>query len=212
MLILTIHDHRSTFHLLKSSISFFRDLKFFSYRSFPCFLRGTSRYCILFVAILKGCISPTSFSICFHQSQLTLFSGNAQRLSHQWVSICKTNIHLFTFQMLPCFPTESSSLHHPLLCLWERLSLLSLPPTQAYHFPRASSLYRIRYILSHWDQTILLHVCQSDRLAHEYSLDGGLDSRIFQVSRLLDPVDHPRGLQSPSAPSILPLILLWRWL
>jgi hypothetical protein len=38
MLILPIHEHGRSFHLLRSSlISFFRDLKFLSYRSFTSF-------------------------------------------------------------------------------------------------------------------------------------------------------------------------------
>ena len=50
--------------LRSSSISFFRDLKFLSYRSFTCLVSVTPRYFILFVAILKGVVSLTSFSAC----------------------------------------------------------------------------------------------------------------------------------------------------
>jgi hypothetical protein len=47
-----------SFHLLKSSsISFFRDLKFLSYRSFTSLVRVTPRYFILFVTIVKGVVS-----------------------------------------------------------------------------------------------------------------------------------------------------------
>ena len=42
--ILPIHEHARSFHLLRSSsISFFRDLKFLSYRSFTCLVRVTPR-------------------------------------------------------------------------------------------------------------------------------------------------------------------------
>jgi hypothetical protein len=65
ILILTIHEHGGSFHLLKSSlISFFRDLKFLSYRSFTCLVRLILRYFILFVTIVKGVVSLISFSAC----------------------------------------------------------------------------------------------------------------------------------------------------
>jgi hypothetical protein len=58
MLILPIHEHGRFFHLLRSSsISFFRDLKFLSYRSFTCLVRVTPKYFILFVALVKGVVS-----------------------------------------------------------------------------------------------------------------------------------------------------------
>ena len=57
MLILTILEHGSSFHLLRSLISVFRDLKFFSYRSFTCLVRVAPRYFILFVTIVKGVFS-----------------------------------------------------------------------------------------------------------------------------------------------------------
>jgi hypothetical protein len=56
------HDHGRSFHLLISSISFFRDLKFLSYRSFTCLDRVTSRYFILLVVIVKDVVSLISFS------------------------------------------------------------------------------------------------------------------------------------------------------
>jgi hypothetical protein len=63
VLILSIHEHGRSFHLLRSfSISFFRDLKFLSYRSFTCLVRVTPRYFILFVTIVKGVIALISFS------------------------------------------------------------------------------------------------------------------------------------------------------
>ena len=64
ILILPIHEHGRSFHLLRTSISLFRDLKFFSYRSFTSLVRVTSRYFILFVTIVKGINSLTSFSAC----------------------------------------------------------------------------------------------------------------------------------------------------
>ena len=48
ILILPIYEYRRSFHLLRSSsISFFRDLKFLSYRSFTSLVRVTPRYFIL---------------------------------------------------------------------------------------------------------------------------------------------------------------------
>ena len=47
-----------------SSISFLRDLKFLSYRSFTCLVRVTPGYFKLFVTSVKGVISPISFSAC----------------------------------------------------------------------------------------------------------------------------------------------------
>jgi hypothetical protein len=62
MLILLIHGHGRPFYCLIPSISFFKDLKFLSYRSFTCLSRATPRYFILFVAVVKGVVSLISFS------------------------------------------------------------------------------------------------------------------------------------------------------
>jgi hypothetical protein len=59
-----IHEHGISFHLLKSLISFFRDLKFLSYRTFTCLVRVIPRYFILFVTIVKGVVSLISFLAC----------------------------------------------------------------------------------------------------------------------------------------------------
>jgi hypothetical protein len=65
ILILPIHEHERSFHLLRSSlISFFRDLKFLSYISFTSLVRVMPRYFILFVTIEKGVVSLISFSAC----------------------------------------------------------------------------------------------------------------------------------------------------
>jgi hypothetical protein len=65
VLILPIHEHWRYLHFLRSSLTYFlRDLKLLSYRSFTCFVRVTLRYFILFVAIVKGVVSLTSFSTC----------------------------------------------------------------------------------------------------------------------------------------------------
>jgi hypothetical protein len=63
ILILPILEQERSFHLLRSSlISFFRDLKFL-YSCFACLIiRVTSRYFILFVAILTGVVFLISFS------------------------------------------------------------------------------------------------------------------------------------------------------
>ena len=52
-----------SFFLLRCSlISFFRDLKFLSYRSVTSLVRDTSRYYILFVTIVKGVFFLITFS------------------------------------------------------------------------------------------------------------------------------------------------------
>ena len=54
MLILLVHELGISSRLLVSStITFFKALKFLSYRSFTCLVRVISRYFILFVAIMK---------------------------------------------------------------------------------------------------------------------------------------------------------------
>jgi hypothetical protein len=64
MLILPIHEHGRSFQLLISSfISFFKNLKFLSYRSFICIVRLILRYFLLFQVIVKGVISLISFSV-----------------------------------------------------------------------------------------------------------------------------------------------------
>ena len=60
-LILLIPEHGKSFHLLKVSlVSFFRDLKFLSYRFFTCLVRVTPRYFILFEATVKSAVSLLS--------------------------------------------------------------------------------------------------------------------------------------------------------
>ena len=55
ILILPIHEHGRLFHLLRPSlISFLRDLKFLSYRSFTSLVRVTPKYFILFVTKKYG--------------------------------------------------------------------------------------------------------------------------------------------------------------
>jgi hypothetical protein len=61
MLFLPIHEHGRSLHFLRSSLSFSRDLKLLSYRSFTCLVRVTPRYFILFVAIVKDIVSLISF-------------------------------------------------------------------------------------------------------------------------------------------------------
>jgi hypothetical protein len=65
ILILSIHEHGRSFHLLRSSsTSFFRNLKFLLYISFTCLVRFTPSYLILFVTIVKGVFFIISFSAC----------------------------------------------------------------------------------------------------------------------------------------------------
>ena len=63
MLSLPIQEHGRSFHfLISSSVSFFKDLKFLSYRSFTSLVRVTPKHFMLFVAIVKGDVSLISFS------------------------------------------------------------------------------------------------------------------------------------------------------
>jgi hypothetical protein len=65
ILILPIYELGSSFHLLRSSlISFFRNLKFLSYRPFTCLVRVTPRYFILFLIIVCDLLLLIYF-ICF---------------------------------------------------------------------------------------------------------------------------------------------------
>lgn len=85
MLILSIHEYGRSFHLLISSpISFVKDLKLLSYRSFTCLIRITQGYCKSLVAIVKGVVPQISFSIyllfvyktatvCFYFFELILY-------------------------------------------------------------------------------------------------------------------------------------------
>jgi hypothetical protein len=62
MLLLSIHEHGRSFHLLLSSLIYFlRDLKFLSYRYFICLVRVTPRYFIFFKAVLMSIVSLISF-------------------------------------------------------------------------------------------------------------------------------------------------------
>ena len=75
---LAIHEHGTSFHLLRSSsISFFKDLKFLSYKSFTCLVRVISRYFILFVAIVKG-------------MQMDPFLSPCTKLKSKWIK----NLHI----------------------------------------------------------------------------------------------------------------------
>ena len=47
---------------MSSPFFFFKDLKFLSYRSFPCLVRVTPRYFILLVVIVRGSVPLISFS------------------------------------------------------------------------------------------------------------------------------------------------------
>jgi hypothetical protein len=56
MLVLPIHEHGRSLHFLRSLISYLRDLKFLSYRSFTCLVRVTPRYFTLFVTSVKDIV------------------------------------------------------------------------------------------------------------------------------------------------------------
>ena len=62
MLILPVQEQGRSFHfVVSSSISFFKDLKFLSNRSFTSLVRVIPRYFMVFVAIVKGEVSLISF-------------------------------------------------------------------------------------------------------------------------------------------------------
>jgi hypothetical protein len=66
ILILPIHEHGRSFHLLRSSlISFFRNLTFLSYRSFTCLVRVTPIYFILICDYCERCCFPNFFLSLF---------------------------------------------------------------------------------------------------------------------------------------------------
>jgi hypothetical protein len=128
ILILPIHEHGRSFHILRSSlISFFRDLKFLSYRSFTCLVRVTPRYFILFVTIVKG-TSLISFPVCLSFVQrkatdwfelilylsnlLKLFIGFRSSLVEFLVSlkysiISPANSDILTSSFVICIPLTS---------------------------------------------------------------------------------------------------------
>jgi hypothetical protein len=49
--------------MIYSSISFFRDIKFLSYRSFTSLVGVKPTYFILFLVIVEGVVSLNSFSV-----------------------------------------------------------------------------------------------------------------------------------------------------
>ena len=60
--VILIHEHGWSFYLMiSSSISFFRDLKYLSYRTFPCFVKVTLWCFVLFMANVKGNCFPDFF-------------------------------------------------------------------------------------------------------------------------------------------------------
>ena len=87
ILILPIHDHGRCFHLLRSLISFFRDLKFLSYRSFTFLFRITPMYFVFF-DYCEGCCFPnfilSLFKLCVGKGhwfvKLILFTAIALTL------------------------------------------------------------------------------------------------------------------------------------
>ena len=63
MLMLPVHEHSISLHLLMSSfISFISVLWFSEYRSFTSLVRFIPRYFILFVAMMNGIVSLISLS------------------------------------------------------------------------------------------------------------------------------------------------------
>jgi hypothetical protein len=63
ILILPIHEHGSSFHLLRSSISLFRDMKFMLYTYFSCVVSHTKVFYIVYY-YCEGCCFPNFFSAC----------------------------------------------------------------------------------------------------------------------------------------------------
>ena len=67
ILILPTYKHWSSLNFLRpSSISFFRNIKLLSYKSFTCLVRVTPRYFILFMAIVKGIVSLIFSQYAYH--------------------------------------------------------------------------------------------------------------------------------------------------
>jgi hypothetical protein len=65
MLILPIHEHGRSFHLLQSSsIPFFIGLQFSFKRSLASFLKFILRYFVVFEAIVNGIVYLISLSVC----------------------------------------------------------------------------------------------------------------------------------------------------
>jgi hypothetical protein len=62
LLVLQIHDHGRCLHFLRSSlISFLRNLKFLSYRSFICLVRVTPKIFYIICNYCEGCCCPIFF-------------------------------------------------------------------------------------------------------------------------------------------------------
>jgi hypothetical protein len=81
-------------------------------------------------------------------------------------------------------------------------------PTLAFSYTGASNLHKTKGLSSHWCPTrpsVATYVAGAMGPSHVYSLVGGLVSGSPWVW-LIDIVVLPMGLQTPSAPSVLPLI------
>lgn len=95
-------------------------------------------------------------------------------------------INLFTSQMLSSLLVSLPRVLHSTLLhfISERVLHYLHPLSHGIPFPGASSLDRIRYILSHWGQTryLLCYICVWGLWpAHVFSLVGGLVSGNFRV-------------------------------
>ena len=78
MLIQLIHKHGRSFQfLIASSFSFFKDLKFVSWKSFTFSVRMTTRHFILFLTIVKNFVTLISFSV--HLSFIYVWTNNFLR-------------------------------------------------------------------------------------------------------------------------------------
>ena len=83
MLILPIHKHRTSFHLLVTSSVFLQRLKFLSYLPFACLAIVTTKFVVLFVAIVRDVVSQISFSvhiICMKEACWFLWVNFVSRL------------------------------------------------------------------------------------------------------------------------------------
>ena len=104
ILILPIHKHRRSFHLLiASTVSFRRVLKFLSYRYFTCSVRVMPGYFVIFVSIMKCVVSV----ILYQATLLTLFISYRSSLVEFWGSFMYTIIS----------PTKSNTLNSSFL-IW----------------------------------------------------------------------------------------------
>jgi hypothetical protein len=97
VLILPIHEHGRSFHLLKFSTSFFKDLKFLSDRYFILFV-GIVKAVISFSACLLFVYRSTTFFffelILYPATLLKVLASYRSSLAEFWGHLCILSYHL----------------------------------------------------------------------------------------------------------------------